>query len=133
MLRIALLIVALLVTCGYVNAQTSTTVTITGFPLSMVYTSRPFESSFSNISIVLLVAGKRRIASANTGSPEVTQLTQLAALLEAEIADGDQDTITIDAEEYEPAAPDAVYPDPIFVRLTRLEVSGYSWGKLYLQ
>ena len=133
MLRIALLIVALLVTCGYVNAQTSTTVTITGFPLSMVYTSRPFESSFSNISIVLLVAGKRRIASANTGSPEVTQLTQLAALLEAEIADGDQDTITIDAEEYEPAAPDAIHPDPIFLRLTRLEVSGHSWGNLYLQ
>jgi hypothetical protein len=99
----------------------------------MVYTSRPFKSSFSNISIVLLVDGKRRIASANTGTPGVAELTHMAALLEAEIADGDQDTITIDAEEYEPAAPDAVYPDPIFVRLTRLEVSGYSWGKLYLQ
>ena len=104
-----------------------------GVPLSMVHTSRPFESSFSNISIVLLVDSKRRIASANNGAPGVSQLTQLVALLEAEIADGDQDTITIDAEEYEPAAPDAIHPDPIFLRLTRLEVSGYSWGKLYLQ
>jgi len=82
---------------------------------------------------VLLVDGKRCIASANNGAPGVAQLTPVVALLEAEIADGDQDTITIDAQEYEPAAPDAVYPDPIFVHSTRLEVSGYSWGKLYLQ
>ena len=45
-----------------------------------------------------------------------------------EVEEGEPTEVpVIDAEEYEPAAPDAVYPDPIFVRLTRLEVSGYSW------
>ena len=133
MWRLTLTSAIFLLLSNALGAQSSTVVTVTGVPLSVVYTARPFQSSYSNISIVLVVDGEQRIASANTNSPGVAQLTHMVALLEAEIADGDEETITIVGEEYTPTAPEAVYANTIFVRLSRIDISGYSWGKLYLQ
>lgn len=60
-------------------------------------------------------------------------ITQMVAVLEAEIADGDMETITLVAEEHVSTSPDIYYSYPMFVKLTRIEIGEYTWGKLYLQ
>ena len=60
-------------------------------------------------------------------------ITQMVAVLEAEIADGGMETTTLVAEEHVSTSLEIDYSCPIFVKLTRIEIGEYTWGKLYLQ